>query len=71
MITRIYEGTNQIQRVVISHSAAVPRQIGLTYATRDQMGVDVGGGTDPVSPHCSMCYSAEVDLQQTDGPYVL
>ena len=31
----------------------------------------VRGGTDPVSPHCSMCYSAEVDLQQTDGPYAL
>ena len=28
----------------------------------------VRGGIDPVSPHCSMCYSAEVDLQQTDGP---
>ena len=36
-----------------------------------QMGVHVGGGIDPVSPHCSMCYSAEVDLQQTDGPYAL
>jgi hypothetical protein len=31
----------------------------------------VRGGIDPVSPHCSMCYSAEVDLQQTDGPYAL
>jgi len=31
----------------------------------------VRGGTDPVSPHCSMCYSAEVDLRQTDGPYAL
>jgi hypothetical protein len=29
------------------------------------------GGIDPVSPHCSMCYSAEVDLQQADGPYAL
>jgi hypothetical protein len=39
--------------------------------TDGAVGVDVGGGTDPVSPHCSMSYSAEVDLQQTDGPYVL
>jgi hypothetical protein len=43
MITRICEGTSQIQRVVIAQPAAVPGQIGLTYATRDQMGVDVGG----------------------------
>jgi hypothetical protein len=34
-------------------------------------GVPGRGGTDPVSPHCSMCYSAEVDLQQTDGSYAL
>jgi hypothetical protein len=46
-------------------------EIRLTYGTRDQMGVDIGGGIDPVSPHCSMCYSAEVDLQQTGGPYAL
>ena len=46
-------------------------RIGVTCAAPDQTGVHVGGGIDPVSPHCSMCYSAEVDLQQTDGPYVL
>jgi Homeodomain-like domain len=34
-------------------------------------GVPGRGGTDPVSPHCCMCYSAEVDLQQTDRPYAL
>ena len=37
--------------------------------TRPRWGVHVGGGIDPVSPHCSMCYSADVDLQQRDGPY--
>jgi hypothetical protein len=53
MITRIYEGTNQIQRaVVIAQPAAVPGQIGLTYATRDQMGVDVGGASPPKSRAC-------------------
>ena len=62
MITRIYEGANQIQRVVIAQPAAVPGQIGLTYATRDQIGVDVGGGIDPIPPHCSMSYSAEINL---------
>ena len=46
-------------------------RIGLTSRHQTQMGVHVGGGIDPVSPHCSMSYSAEVDLQQTDGPYAL
>ena len=31
----------------------------------------VRGGTDPVSPHCSISYGADIDLQQTDGPYAL
>ena len=31
----------------------------------------VRGGTEPIPPHCSMCYSADVDLRQTDGPYAL
>ncbi len=50
MITRIYEGTNQIQRVVIAQPAAVPGQIGLTYATRDQMGLMSAAGSTPY-PH--------------------
>ena len=33
----------------------------------------VRAGTDPIPspypPHCSMCYSADVDLQQTGRPY--
>jgi hypothetical protein len=33
-----------------------------------QMGVDLGGGIDPVSPPWPMSYSAEADLQQTDRP---
>jgi hypothetical protein len=61
MITRIYEGTNQIQRTVIAQPAAVPGQIGLPYATRDQMGVDVGGGSTH-TPYCSISSSAEIDL---------
>jgi hypothetical protein len=35
------------------------------------VGVDVGGGIDPVSPHCSISYGADIDLQQTDGPYAI
>jgi hypothetical protein len=27
----------------------------------------VRGGTDPVSPHCSISYNADIDLPQTDG----
>jgi hypothetical protein len=41
MITRIYEGTNQVQRMVMARQ--LPGQIGPAYATRDQMGVDVAG----------------------------
>jgi hypothetical protein len=33
--------------------------------------VGVRGGTDPVSPHCSICYGADVDFQQPDGLYAL
>jgi hypothetical protein len=29
------------------------------------------GGTDPVSPHCSISYGSDIDLQQTDGRYAL
>jgi hypothetical protein len=35
------------------------------------MGVGCRRGIDPIPPHCSMSYSAEVDLQQTDRPYAL
>jgi hypothetical protein len=66
MITRICEGASQAQHVVTAHRhhplSAVPGQIRLAYATQDQMGVDVGGGTDPIPPHCSMSYSAEINL---------
>jgi hypothetical protein len=66
MITRIYEGISQTQHVVTAHRhhplPAVPGQIRLAYATQDQMGVDVGGGTDPIPPYCSICSSAEIDL---------
>jgi len=47
------------------------KQIVRAAAGQYRQMVGVRGGTDPVSPHCSMCYSAEVDLQQMDGPYVL
>jgi hypothetical protein len=66
--TRIYEGTNQTRGDGHRLQCRPP---GADTAAADQMGVDVGGGTDPVSPHCSMCYSAEVDLQQTDRPNAL
>ena len=53
MITRICEGISQTQHVVTAHRdhplSAVPGQIRLAYATQDQMGVDVGGGTAPKS----------------------
>jgi hypothetical protein len=32
-------------------------------------GFQIEGGPTPYPPHCSMCYSADVDLQQTDGLY--
>jgi hypothetical protein len=60
MITRIYQGTNQ--RVGDGPPTAVPGPDRADIATRDQMGVDVGGGIDPVSPHCSVSYSAEINL---------
>jgi len=31
----------------------------------------VRGGTDPVSPRCSISYGADIDLQQADGTYAL
>jgi hypothetical protein len=66
MITRIYEGSSQTQHVVTArrhHSlSAVPGQIRLAYATQDQMGVDVGGGANPVSPYCSISYDAEISV---------
>jgi hypothetical protein len=34
-------------------------------------GVPERGGTDPISPHCSISYGADVDLQQTHEPYAL
>jgi hypothetical protein len=43
------------------HSAGWQRRWGFMSA----------GGIDPIPPHCSMCYSAGVDLQQTDRPYAL
>jgi hypothetical protein len=49
MITSIYEGTNQTQGHGDGPPAAVPDQIGMTCATRDQMGVHVGGASAPIS----------------------
>jgi hypothetical protein len=37
-----------------------PARIGLACVTRDQMGVEVGGPIDPVSPHCPISYSDEI-----------
>lgn len=34
------------------------------------MGVHVGGGIDPVSPHPSISYGSDIDFWNTDGPYV-
>lgn len=62
MITRIYEGTNQTERVVIATRCECPGQIRLTYATPNQIGVDIGGRIDPVSPYCSMSYISDIDL---------
>lgn len=31
-----------------------------------QMGVHDGGGTDPVSPHCSISYGSDIDLWLVD-----
>jgi hypothetical protein len=62
MITRTCEGSNQAQRMVMARQLQFPARIGLTCVTRDQMGVDVGGGIDPIPPHCSMSYSAEINL---------
>jgi hypothetical protein len=62
MITRTCEGSNQTQRMVMARQLQFPARIGLTCVTRDQMGVDVGGGIDPVSPHCSISYGAEINL---------
>lgn len=35
------------------------------------MVICVRGGIDPIPPHCSISYGADVDLQQSDGLYVL
>jgi hypothetical protein len=71
MITWTCEGSNQAQRMVMARQLQFPARIGLTCVTRDRMGVDVGGATDPVSPHCSISYGADIDLRQTDGTYAL
>jgi hypothetical protein len=47
MITRTCEGSNQAQRMVMARQLQFPARIGLTCVTRDQMGVDVGGGLEP------------------------
>jgi hypothetical protein len=59
MTTRIYNGTNR--RVVMTGGGSAD-QIGLTCATPDPDGVDVGGGIDPVSPHCSISYGDDIGL---------
>ena len=59
MTTRIYQGTNQARG---DGRRLQGRLVGLRCATPDPDGVDAGGGIDPVSPHCSMRYSAEIDL---------
>jgi hypothetical protein len=50
-----------------------PRPYGSAVRARalSDAGVPQRGGTDPVSPHCSICYGADVDLQQPDGPQAL
>ena len=48
MITRTCEGSNQAQRMVMARQLQFPARIGLTCVTRDRMGVDLGGGIDPM-----------------------
>jgi hypothetical protein len=62
MITRIYEGTSQAQRVVMARQLQCPARSGWHTRHETRWGVDVGGGIDPVSSHCSMSYSAEINL---------
>lgn len=31
----------------------------------------VSEGTHPIPPHCSISYGADIDLQQTGGPFGL
>ena len=62
-------GASALLRVCGSNIPVISASVG--RESLSDGGVPGRGGIDPVSPHCSMCYSADVDLQQTDGPYVL
>jgi hypothetical protein len=47
---RITQGTNQTHRLMPAPQLQCPAKSMLTYATRHKMGVDVGGGMDPIPP---------------------
>ena len=59
MTTWIYQGTKQARG---DGRRPQGRLVGLRCATPDPDGLMSAGGINPISPHCSMRYSAEIDL---------
>jgi hypothetical protein len=62
----IYRGLN----LVLAYQPGTHTVRAEAQLSRDSPGAKVGvrGGIDPIPPHCSISYGADIDLQHPGGP---